>query len=87
MNLTFKKNENPKSEKSPQYFVEGDGFKGIAWDYQDEYQGVTRKGFSIKVTKEEATAPVQPAVLPSVQFDAVYDKATAEAPNPNNIPF
>lgn len=86
MNLTFKKNENPKSEKSPQYFVEGDGFKGIAWDYQDEYQGVVRKGFSIKVTKEDGQPAVQKP-LPSVQLDENYKKATENAPNPDDIPF
>jgi hypothetical protein len=85
MNLTFKKNDNPKSEKSPQYFVEGDGFKGIAWDYTDEYNGVTRNGFSIKVTKEVEQKKEQP--LPSVQVAEAYKKATDGAPNPEDIPF
>ncbi len=90
--IKFEINKNPKGPNSPKYFVNTeDGYKGIAWDSEEEYQGVKRVGFSIKIYKQvgvvEPAVQVADPVLPSVKADKQYAEITKDAPNPDDIPF
>lgn len=100
LKLTLKKNETPKSDKSPHYWVDAEGMRGVAWDAVDEKTGA--KGVSIRVFREvkenggggEVTIQVgsptsngDKMLEQSSQLDKDYERLTAEAPNPADMPF